>query len=134
MVVSAFPRLGSYSPVDLPRSLSQLEQNVALRFAQLSALVQQMTVTGLNTATCLANFRQIVRVDPSGGGFTVVLPDPGAFNAGPITIYYDSSSATGVTINVAAGTIKRTSVVFFNTPFTALRLYPNTVDRDWMIV
>jgi hypothetical protein len=93
----------------------------------------KLTVTSVQTGTLTATAGQIVRCDPSGGGFTVNLPD--ATNlAGEIIIIKNVTSSTN-TITVdgdAAQTIDGAATATITTAFGVMRLISDAA--NWMVI
>jgi hypothetical protein len=79
------------------------------------------TITAVQTTNFNASFNEVVRADPSGGGFTVTLPSPSAGTGLTVIVKNTTSSTNTITINSTGGAlIDGQSSVTITTGFTAV--------------
>lgn len=96
--------------------LFKVQQN-AYSFVQNAPA--QFNPTTIQTGAYAATVNDLVRVNPTGGGFTVTLPQPGALNRGMVIAVKNVTSSTNV-ITVASaggGTIDGVASKTYNTAF-----------------
>jgi hypothetical protein len=100
--IAALKRVSTFG-ADLPRELAQLEQNVRQKLADDDgAPIEPFSVTPIQRAAYTAKHGELVRVDPTAGGFTVLLPRPDDPLADAIRIVNVSQSTNAVTVKPLA--------------------------------
>lgn len=132
-----FARIGAFVTGQLERQLDQLEQNIVAKFQADDAIsFGPMRVTPLKTANYQAAPWDIVRCDPSGGAFAVLLPKPTDAAGAWILVKNDTSSTTAITVRCVdpAFTVDHSASISMTTAKLSKVLVPDPLGKNWMAI
>lgn len=122
---------------DLPSEITRFESAIIDKFTSDDAQAfGPFTVTDKKTADYRAKFWEVVRVDPTSGALTMLVPTPDDQTAGWIVVVNDSASAHNVTLRVAESgyTVQRASSFTLGTANGTAILIPDRTSLNWTVL
>lgn len=120
-------------PGDVARALAQLEQNILEKLENDNfRSFGPFKATGVRTTNTRALPWQIVKLNPTAGGFRVSLPSPREPDAGFIILKNVSSSTNPIDVRPIAGTIDGQASNTLSGSYEAMWLAPDPERNDWL--
>lgn len=135
---AAFKRVTRFDPADLPAAVERLEQNVRTKLEadDVAPAANLYTLPSLKKASYTAKFGELVRCDPTGGAFVVLLPRPDDPKADCIRIANIGTSTNAITVLPAfADTFVNSTVLFqMASAKEAVEFYPDREAKNWIVI
>jgi len=131
---SPFRLLKDFLGNDLPRKLSQLEQNVREKLESDNRRAHgPFTLTDVQTVSCRAQPWQFVRLNPAAA-MRVTLPSPREPDAGWICLKNVASSTSNIEVRPIGGTVDFAATISMTAPLESLFLVPDREANNWCAI